>query len=88
MSIFVDRFGFLNFDRGWWGVQIRNQRLRKLPSTEFHLNQFTFGILIRLIRSDGPSCPTCNKNYRNVHLNLQFIDKQNLDTFIYQVIYQ
>ena len=34
-----------------------NQRLRKLPSTEFHLNQITFGILIRLIRSGGPSCP-------------------------------
>ena len=28
----------------------------------------------------------CTKNYKNVHFNLQFIDKQNLDTFIYQVI--
>ena len=28
----------------------------------------------------------CTKNYKNVHLNLQFIDKHNLDTFIYQVI--
>ena len=25
-------------------------------------------------------------NYKNVHSNLQFIDKQNLDTFIYRVI--
>ena len=57
MSIFVGRFGFLNFDLGGWGVQIRNQRLRKLRSIEFFLNQITFGILIRLIRSGGPSCP-------------------------------
>ena len=57
MGIFVGHFGFLNFDIGEWEVQIRNQRLRKLPSTEFHLNQITFGILIRLIRSGGPSCP-------------------------------
>ena len=56
MSIFVGRFGFLNFDLGGWGVQIRNQRLRKLPSTEFHLNQITFDILIRLVRSGGWSC--------------------------------
>ena len=26
------------------------------------------------------------KNYKNVHSNLQFIDKLNLDTFIYQVM--
>ena len=59
MSIFIGRFGFLNFDLGGWEVQIRNQRLRKLPSTEFHLivNQITFDILIRLIRSGGPYCP-------------------------------
>ena len=57
MCIFVGRFGFLNFDLGGWGVQIRSQRLRKLPSIVFHRNQITFGILIRLIRSRGPSCP-------------------------------
>ena len=57
MSIVVGRFGFLNFDLGGWEVQIRNQRLRKLPSMEFHLNQITFDILICLIRSGGPSCP-------------------------------
>ena len=28
----------------------------------------------------------CTENYKNFRLNLQFIDKQNLDTFIYQVI--
>ena len=55
MSIFVGRFGFLNFDLGGCRVQIRNQRLRKLPSSEFYLNQITFDILIRLIRSGGPS---------------------------------
>ena len=26
------------------------------------------------------------KNYKNIHWNLQFIVKKNLDTFIYQVI--
>ena len=57
MSILVGRFGFLNFYLRGRGVQIRNQRLRKLPNTEFHLNQITFGILIRLIRSGGPSYP-------------------------------
>ena len=57
MSILVGRFGVLDFDLGGWWVQIRNQRLRKLPSTKFYLNQITFGILIRLIRSSGPSCP-------------------------------
>ena len=58
MSIFVRRFGFLNFDLGGrGGGQIRNQRLCKLPSTEFHLNQITFGILIRLSQPGGPSCP-------------------------------
>ena len=57
MSIFSGCFGFLNFDLGGWRVQIRNQRLCKLPSTEFHLNQITSGILNRLIRSGGPSCP-------------------------------
>ena len=57
MIIFVQRFGFLNSDLGGWWVQIRNQRLRVLPSTEFHLNEITFDILIRLIRSGGPSCP-------------------------------
>ena len=62
MIIFVQRFGILNSDLGGWGVQIRNQRLRKLPSTEFHLNQITFDIFICLIRSGGPSCskgPSC-----------------------------
>ena len=57
MSIFVGRFGCLNFYLGGWEVQIRNQPLRRLPSTEFHLNQITFDILIRIIRSGGPSCP-------------------------------
>ena len=57
MIIFVQCFGFLNSDLGGWGVQIRNQRLHVLPSTEFHLNLITFDILIRLIRSGGPSCP-------------------------------
>ena len=57
MSVFVGRFGFMNFDLGGWGVQIRNQKLRKLPSTELHVNQITFDILIRLIRYGGPSCP-------------------------------
>ena len=57
MSILVGRFEFLNFGLGGRWVQIRNQRLRKLPSTKFYLNQITFGILIRLIRSGGPSCP-------------------------------
>ena len=57
MSIFVRCFRFLNFDLGGWGVQIRNYRLRELPSTEFQLNQIIFKILIRLIRSGGPSCP-------------------------------
>ena len=57
MIIFVQRFGFLNSDLGGWGVQIRNPRLCVLPSTEFHLNQITFHILIRRIRSGGPSCP-------------------------------
>ena len=42
MSFFVGHFGFLNFDLGRWGVQICNQRLRKLPSIEFHRNQITF----------------------------------------------
>ena len=41
MSILVSRFGFLNFDQSGWGVQIRNQRLRKLPNAESHLNQIT-----------------------------------------------
>ena len=49
MSIFVGRFGFLNFDLGGRWLKIRNQRLRKLPNTKFYLNQITFGILIRLI---------------------------------------
>ena len=45
MCIFVGYFGFLNFDLGGWvGGRIRNQRLRKLPSTEFYLNQTTFNI--------------------------------------------
>ena len=105
MCIFGGHFGFPNFFLGEWGIQIRNQRLRDLPSTEFHPKQINFGILIHHIRSGGPSWPTgpsfalpppiiykiYNKvaertNYKNVHLNLQFIDKQNLDTFIYQVI--
>ena len=30
--------------------------------------------------------PNVYQNYKNVHSNLQFIDKKNLDTFIYQVI--
>ena len=47
MCIFVGHFGFLNFDLGGCGVQIGNQRLRKLPTIEFHSNQITFGILIR-----------------------------------------
>ena len=55
MCIFVDHFRFLNFDLGGWGVQIRNQRPHKLPSTEFHPNQITFVILIRHIGSGGPS---------------------------------
>ena len=57
MCIFVGYFGFLNFDLGRWGFQIRNQRLRNLANTEFHTNQITFGILIFLTRSGGPSCP-------------------------------
>ena len=64
MCIFVGHFGFLNFDLGAWGgggggggVQIRNQQLCKLSSTEFHQNQITFGISVRHIRSGSPSCP-------------------------------
>ena len=65
MCFVVGHFGFLNFYLGGWGVQIRNQRHRKLPSTEFHPNQITFGILIRYIPSDGPSClrgPSCSNS--------------------------
>ena len=58
MCIFIGSFGFLNFDLGGWGVQIRNQRLRKLPTTELHPNQITFGIFDpSYSRSGGPSCP-------------------------------
>ena len=39
MWIFVGHFEFMNFDLGGRGVQIRNQRLRKLPSATFHPNQ-------------------------------------------------
>ena len=55
MCVFVGHFGFLNFDLDEWGVQIRNRRNRKLPSTEFHPNQISFGIIIRYIQSGGPS---------------------------------
>ena len=57
MYIFVGHFGFMNFDLDGWWVQIRNHRLRKLPSTEFHPNQITFDILIGHTRSGGPPCP-------------------------------
>ena len=57
MCIFIGHIGSLNFYLGRCEVQIRDQRLRKLPSTEFHPNQITSGILIRHIRSGGPSCP-------------------------------
>ena len=57
MCIFVGRFEFLNFYLDGWGVEIRDQRLRSLPSTDFHTNQIIFGILIRHIRSGGPSLP-------------------------------
>ena len=46
MCIFVGNFRFLNSDLGGWGVPIRNQRLRNLPSTEFNPNQITVGILL------------------------------------------
>ena len=57
MCIFVGHLEFLNFDVGGWAVQIRNQQRHKLSITEFHPNQITFGIVIRHIRSGGPSCP-------------------------------
>ena len=54
MFISVGHFGFMNFHLGGLGFQIRNQRLCKLPSTEFHPNQITFGISNRHIRSGVP----------------------------------
>ena len=46
------KFEFLNFGLGGWEIQIRYQRPRKFPSTEFLANQITFGILVHHIR-DG-----------------------------------
>ena len=102
MCIFFVHFGFLNFDLGGRGVQIRNQRLHKLPSTECHPNQITFSILVRHIRSGGPSCPKGKTVLYLPLLYIKYIIKLpnvyqkiqkrlfnlaiHLDTFIYKVI--
>ena len=57
MCIFIGHFGFMNIVISGWVVHIRNQRLCKLPNTEFHPNQITYGWLVGHIRSGGPSYP-------------------------------